>query len=210
MGTVRRSALAAAHPAGGGRKLDECGGAGVDLTAPACIAFARNTRGMSWDTRWMSGSMRCTWASIGCGRGASVAGPGWIRRVSGVDVRGRVQSLTRRSITSQAMTAGELPLSKARPRSGAAKTPAPAGHGWLRRRHGGRRSSVAKNGPDRAARAQTSTCFRDPGVRSCRRSSDRVIPFARGGQLDGWAGVMPLERTTGQPTMSQHRRRLDR
>ena len=67
-----------------GRKLDECGGAGVDLTAPACIAFARNTRGMSWDTRWMSGSMRCTWASIGRGRGASVAGPEWIQRVSGV------------------------------------------------------------------------------------------------------------------------------
>ena len=164
----------------------------------------------SWDTRWMSGSMRCTWASIGCGRGASVAGPGWIQRVSGVDVRGRVQSLTRRSITSQAMTAGELPLSKARPRSGCEE---------LRRRQAtdgngvrikGRRSSVAKNGPDRAARAQTSTCFRDPGVRSCRRSSDRVIQFARGGQLDGWAGVMPLERTTGQPTMSQHRRRLDR
>ena len=57
----------------------------------------------------------CTWASIGCGRGASVAGPGWIQRISGVDVRGRVQSLASRSITSQAMTAGELPLSKARP-----------------------------------------------------------------------------------------------
>ena len=49
------------------------------------LAFAGNTRGMSWDTRWMSGSMRCTWrASVAVGehplqvRGGSNACPGWM------------------------------------------------------------------------------------------------------------------------------------
>ena len=114
--------------------------------------------------RWLTGTpVGCRVACVARGRasvavgehplqvrGGSNACPGW-------DVRGRVQSLTRRSITSQAMTAGELPLSKARPRSGAAemrgcKDPAPAGHGWKWRQD--RRATVERGeeraGPGRA------------------------------------------------------------
>ena len=175
------------------------------------LAFAGNTRGMSWDTRWMSGSMRCTWTSIGCG--ASVAGPGWIQRVSGVDVRGRVQSPTRRSITSQAMTAGELPLSKARPRSGAAemrgcKDPAPAGHGW--KWYQDRRATVERGeeraGPGRALRRALASGLREYAVAGVRQ----IASYSCAGRAALWVGWRDAARadngsTDDEPASSEAR-----
>ena len=153
MGTVRRSALAAAHPAGG---------EGSSTNA----AVRASTSPLQHALHLLGTPVACPGTPVGCRvacvargrasvavgehplqvRGGSNACPGW-------DVRGRVQSLTRRSITSQAMTAGELPLSKARPRSvRGCKDPAPAGHGWKWRQD--RRATVERGeeraGPGRA------------------------------------------------------------
>ena len=171
--------------------------------------------------RWLTGTpVGCRVACVARGRasvavgehplqvrGGSNACPGW-------DVRGRVQSLIRRSITSQAMTAGELPLSKARPRSGGAemrgcKDPAPAGHGWKWRQN--QRATVERGGERAGPGRARSDEHLLPGSGStqlpaCVRSRHTV----RAGRAARWVGRRDAARadkgsTDDEPASSEAR-----
>ena len=151
---------AAAHQPRG-RKPDECGGAGVDPTAPTCLHLGP----VAVRARWMSGSMRCTWASIGCGSGSIfVAGPGWrTQRMCGVGMSVAESNRWPSARHSQAMTAGELPPSKAqkkRPRWRPQRSYAGRPRMEMASGSPGDGRALRKDGPDRPACVQTSTRFR--------------------------------------------------